>query len=253
MNQRQSQLLARVLALPRGADDSEKTTDIRVLLRRQFQKAVELHQKEHEIVLDSLRLLYDLEGQNASGNLMLPRDDYITALGLTPDVFWKRLQAAKVLHHFPRFVDLYTSGQTHLSQLAMVAGKVTEANAPLILEGIRNKTKRECEAFLSRVTPDGTLNPGQETVQVTLTLTLEQLALLDRAREVLSHGGHVPKNAEVVTRALGDLLKHRDPVLKAERAKLRQQKNGQGNREPEWDAPGRKPMARVRGGLLGRT
>jgi hypothetical protein len=84
------------------------------------------------------------------------------------------------------------------------------------------------------------LNPGQETVQVTLTLTLEQLALLDRAREVLSHGGHVPKNAEVVTRALGDLLKHRDPVLKAERAKLRRQKKGQGNHSEADVAPGRK-------------
>jgi hypothetical protein len=113
----------------------------------------------------------------------------------------------------------------HLARV--LAGKITAVNASLILEGVRNKTKRECEAFLSRVTNEGTLLPGQETVQITLTLTLEHLALLDRAREVLSHGGHVPKNSEVVTRALGDLLEHRDPIRKAKRAKARQEKKGQ--------------------------
>jgi hypothetical protein len=67
------------------------------------------------------------------------------------------------------------------------------------------------------------------------------LALLDRAREVLSHGGHVPKNAEVVISALGDLLEHRDPLRKAERAKQRQEKKEQGKNSEERVAPGRTP------------
>ncbi len=197
------------------------------------------------MVLDSMRVLYQLDRQNAAGNLGLTRDQYIEALGLSPDVYWKRLQAAKVLAYFPAFVELFKTGQTHVSQLAMVLGKITAANADLILEGIRNKTKRECEAFLSRVTFEGTLLPGQETVQITLTLTLQEMALLDRAREVLSHGGHVPKNAEVVISALGDLLEHRDPLRKAERAKQRQQKKEQGKNSEEGVVPGQTPTETV--------
>ncbi len=239
-----NEALSRILALPKNCDASETTSDIRVLLRRQFQKAVELHQKEHDMVLDSMRVLYQLDRQNAAGNLGLTRDQYIEALGLSPDVYWKRLQAAKVLAYFPAFVELFKTGQTHVSQLAMVLGKITAANADLILEGIRNKTKRECEAFLSRVTFEGTLLPGQETIQITLTLTLEEMALLDRAREVLNHGaggGHVPKNAEVVISALGDLLEHRNPLRKAERAKQRQEKKEQGKSSDKGVAPGRTP------------
>jgi hypothetical protein len=49
----------------------------------------------------------------------------------------------------------------------------------------------------------------------------------------------------VVISALGDLLEHRDPLRKAERAKQRQQKKDQGKSSEEGVAPGRTPPETV--------
>ena len=62
------------------------------------------------------------------------------------------------------------------------------------------------------------LLPREEICELKLTLTKSQVALLERAREVLAAAGSVPTDAEIFMKALGDLLTKRDPVRKAERA-----------------------------------
>src|SRR5690606_21476452 len=43
------------------------------------------------------------------------------------------------------------------------------------------------------------------------------------ARDVLSHGGHVPTNSEVLMACVEALLEKRDPIRKAQRAAARKQ------------------------------
>jgi len=52
-------------------------------------------------------------------------------------------------------------------------------------------------------------------VELRVKLTRSQLETLDRAREVLAHGGHVPSLPEIMVKALGDLLDRGDPLRKA--------------------------------------
>ncbi len=90
---------------------------------------------------------------------------------------------------------------------------------------------------MSRIDLDGNLRDQEATVTIPLTLTLDQLALLDRAREVLSSGGKVPTNADIFTQALDALLHKRDPLRKAQRAQQRQASN-QGGETVEAQVPG---------------
>ena len=66
------------------------------------------------------------------------------------------------------------------------------------------------------------LLPREEICELKLTLTKSQVALLERAREVLAAAGSVPTDAEIFLKAVGDLLTKRDPLRKAERAAARQ-------------------------------
>ena len=52
---------------------------------------------------------------------------------------------------------------------------------------------------------------------------------IERAREVLSHGGKVPVTVEVLMKAIDELLERRDPMRRAERAMA---KNGAMALEP---------------------
>jgi hypothetical protein len=114
------------------------------------------------------------------------------------------------------------AGEIRVSHLAQIAGKITQANQDLILQNIKGKSWREIQLFLSQVTPDGRLLPQEEFVEIKLRMSKTQLALLQRAREILASGGAVPTDAEILLQAVEDLLTKRDPMRKAERAAARQ-------------------------------
>jgi 5-methylcytosine-specific restriction endonuclease McrA len=82
-------------------------------------------------------------------------------------------------------------------------------------------TKREAEAFLSRVSNRGDLSPEEGVVEIRVRLKESELALLQRAREVLSANGKVPTDQEILVKGLEDLLRKRDPMEKAKRAMKR--------------------------------
>ena len=50
-----------------------------------------------------------------------------------------------------------------------------------------------------------------------IRLSKSQLNTLERAREILAHGGHVPSTEDLVMQALTELVDRRDPVKKAQR------------------------------------
>lgn len=194
-------------------------------LRALVEKAKALHRKERQITLESVALVGELERCKASANLGMTTESLAAFIELTPNQFWKRAQAARVIRLFPKTLGMVQAGETHVAHLALISPKITPANAEFLLEGIRNKSKRDIEGLLSRVTPDGRLLDREPDFELRLKVTATQMALFDRAREVLSHGGTIPSGTEIFVRALGDLLDKRDPLRKAKRAAIRREKS----------------------------
>jgi 5-methylcytosine-specific restriction endonuclease McrA len=195
----------------------------RETLKQLIANAQELHRLERSISLRSIELIGKLEALRVAPNVGMSVKAFAVHIGLTEDQYLKRSAAARVLWHIPEAKPLLEKGEISVSHLAMIAGKITRANQKLILDNIKGKSLRESKLFISRVTSCGNLRPGEETIELKITLTKSQLALLDRAREVLAAAAQVPSDAEVLVKALDDLLTKRDPLRKAERAAARQE------------------------------
>jgi hypothetical protein len=217
--------------------------DVRQVTLDMIDEAIALHASERHISRRSAEIVYRLEMRNAAGNIGKSDKAFAIHIGLTPDQYWKRLQAARVLVEFPEAVRMLEAGETRISHLSAIAGKITEANSDLLLSGIKHASKRDVESLAKRVTRNGDLLDIEVTFAVRLMLTKAQLEQLDRARAVLSHSGHVPKAEEIVSKALSDLLKKRDPVCKAERAMARLAKAEAAKTLAETPAPGQEDIA----------
>ena len=131
--------------------------------------AKSLHADERIISLLSIRLVGLLAEQNAAVNANMSQDSFAHYIGLTPDQFWKRSQAYRVIRKFPQFGAMIERG--------------------------------EAATF----------------VDLKLRLSKSQLNTLERAREILAHGGHVPSTEDLVMQALTELVVRLDPVKKAQR------------------------------------
>jgi|GEM_PF-1788858 len=209
--------------------------DVRKELRDLADRAKELHVKERLISIESVSLVGELERRNAAVNMYMTSEQFAAYVALTPNQYWKRAQAARVIRFFPKALEMVKAGETQESHLALISPKITQANSELLLIGIKNKSKRDVEGLLSRVTADGRLLDKEAEVELRLKLTTSQLAMLDRAREVLSHGGQIPSLSDILIKALGDLLEKRDPLRKAERAAARREKS-------ECPSPGKEDL-----------
>lgn len=207
------------------------TIDTRIL--EMTDRAKTLHLQERRITIQSVLLVGELEQRKAWYELDMSVEAFARHIGLTPSQYWKRSQAARLIQRFPEALTIFEIGETQISHLALIAGRITEANSEVLLEGIRNKTKREVECFIARVTPDGRVLEREATFELTLKLTESQRCILDRVREVLSHGGHVPSNSEIFLAAAEDLLEKRDPMKKAERAAKRAEEKKKSDQKAE--------------------
>ena len=56
------------------------------------------------------------------------------------------------------------------------------------------------------------------SLELKLVVTESDMRKINRAREVLSHGGKIPVTVDVLMKAVEELLERRDPLRKAERA-----------------------------------
>jgi 5-methylcytosine-specific restriction enzyme A len=165
------------------------------------------------------------------------QENFAYHVGLTPDQFWKRGQAARVLKKYPEFGDMIDAGETGVSHVARLSSQITPANAKMIARGIKHKSSREVRDFLAMVTPDGRTRETTETfVDIKLRLSKSQMDVLERAREILSHGGHIPTTGDLVMLAIEELVDRRDPVKKSEWAAARAMKKTQIDGQEYGDA-----------------
>jgi hypothetical protein len=200
-------------------------------------KAFRLHQEERELTRRSLELVFELDRLSAGPRLGLTQEELARRIGLTPAVMWKRLRVARLLRLHPEAWRLVEAGETCLSTLAMVAPKLTRENADVLLSGIRGKSRRDAEIFASRVTKDGRVLDEEGSCEIRLVLKASEVAILQRAREVLAARGKVPSLTEVVVQAARQLVERRDPMKKAERAKQKASAPGQKEESAEKESP----------------
>jgi hypothetical protein len=215
---------------------------MRDMIETLVDKAFKLHQEERELTRRSLDLVFELDRLSAGPRLGLTQEELARKIGLTPAVMWKRLRVARLLRLHPEAWMLVEAGETCLSTLAMIAPKLTRENAAVLLDGIAGKSRRDAEIFASRVTKDGRVRDDEGTCEIKLVLKASEVAILQRAREVLAAGGKVPSLTEVVVQAARQLVDRRDPMKKAERAKQRASAPGQ-TEEPAVKESTPQPMA----------
>jgi hypothetical protein len=206
--------------MSRQVDQFEKHSHVLIGLRGLIDSAKQLHAEERQISLLSVRLVGLLVEQNGAGNSMMTQEKFAWHIGLTPNMFWKRAQAFRVLRNHPRLEAMVENGDTCITHVAMLAGKITQANCEILIEGIKRKSTHEVKDLVASVDFDGTvLNPRDAFIDLKVRFNKDQMALLNRAREVLASGAQVPSNEEILTKALESLLYQKDPLIKADRAR----------------------------------
>ena len=92
----------------------------------------------------------------------------IERLGYSENEAHTRLQVARLCSQFPAAQEALESGAIHLTGLALLCPKVTEANVHELLEEARAKTRREIEALLARRFPRPDVLPSITPLQPTL-------------------------------------------------------------------------------------
>jgi hypothetical protein len=119
-------------------------------------------------------------------------------------------------------MKMLESGETHLSHIAMVAGKITQANAGIIADFLPHKSKRQLQGFLSRVMPDGSLKDQEETIEFNVALPRSVYEKLERVIGLLKQGAKKDSiKVTAIDAACEAYLDKHDPIRKAERARKR--------------------------------
>ncbi|KYG67687.1 hypothetical protein AZI85_16975 [Bdellovibrio bacteriovorus] len=130
---------------------------------------------------------------------------YLTKhLGYSESSAYRRLQSARLLRQIPLVAEKLESGALNLSQLTQVqkcikeevrtsGAFLSEAKTLKILEEIENKNSFETQKILAAefkqpIQTHESLKPqADESVRLEVTLTKEEFADLQKARDLLSH------------------------------------------------------------------
>jgi hypothetical protein len=184
-------------------------------------RARALHNEERRITMQSVQIVGELEDEKAWFHLGMTIEQLATYIGISSSQYYKRLKAYRVLKRHPKALELFDKGEVQVSQLSSIAGRITQANADILLDGIRNLTKRETEDFVNRVMPDGQLRRGEPVIEMTLRMTASQRSLFDRLLEVAAHRGKTFHITSALLLATECYLEEHDPMRRAERAASR--------------------------------
>jgi len=62
--------------------------------------------------------------------------------GLSEDVSWKRSRAAMAIGPYPKLLEMLKEGKTHISHIALVANRISQANQVEIYKFLPGKSQR---------------------------------------------------------------------------------------------------------------
>ena len=138
-------------------------------------------------------------------------------LGLSEFEAFTRIAAARVAGKYPVVFEMLERRQLHLTAICEVREFLTVENHRELLEVVSGKTKLQIREVLAQRFPQADvparlqklpalepLSPGRYLLQ--LTLSAEQKAKLEQARDLLSHANSSGDLAIVVERALDQLI-----------------------------------------------
>lgn len=165
-------------------------------------------------------------------------------LGLSKGQANKRKQALKTIEIAPETIPMLKNGETHVSNLALLASKITCKNKDKILEVLPTMSRGKLALFLQTIDQDGNPTSVEPRIEVTIRCTEEMIEKLDRLQGLLVQSQGAANKDKVVDRALDALLDKIDPIKKQERKERRAQKAPTQKRRPHKNNPGDKSSKR---------
>ena len=172
-------------------------------LMNRFSKLVQTERKITHLVLEciseiDIRKIY-LE--RAHPSLF---DYLVKAFGYSPSAAVRRIESARLLREVPEIAIKIEEGSLNLSQLSQVqqairitqkqdSRKVSSAEKLELLKKIENTTKNQTELILAKelnlpvVREEKERIHQNESVTLTITFSKEQIALLEKASDLMSH------------------------------------------------------------------
>lgn len=150
----------------------------------------------------------------------------------------RRICAAKLMQAVPAVEEKLASGVLQLSNLATAHSaigkeerrtgkKITTEKKRELLHSLESKTAPQAQSETAKTVPEleltkvDSLKATRDAWTLTVTLTREQKALLDRARELLAHAEPEASWAQIIARLAKDEVKRLDPIEKQKRADAR--------------------------------
>jgi hypothetical protein len=158
--------------------------------------------------------------------------DFLTKeFGYSPSAALRRIEGARLLREVPELAEKIEAGKVNLSQLSKVQQAIrsvqktedrrvaTEEKRELLLK-IENTTQAQTEQILARELSLTVVSQEKRTVHhdgsitVTVTFSKEQIAVLESARDLVSHRVPDGKMADVITFLAQKEIDRRTKILR---------------------------------------
>jgi len=182
-------------------------------------KLFDLVREERELAAGLILCLVELNSRKlhiAAGYSSL-FDFCVGVLGFSRNRAYKRAKMVNAITLFPELLKYLASGELTESHIAIIAPKLTECNFDLVVQNVRNMSKREATSFMARIDHEGRLWESEPEMDLTIACPLELMEKISRVKEIMgfTSGG---KNLTIMMDELVECyLHHHDPMIKAER------------------------------------
>lgn len=160
-----------------------------------------LCRREREITLDVLRHLNEVEGRKLHLRLgYSSMFGYCTqALRYSESAAGRRIAAARCLRRVPRIEALLVRREISLMSLGLIAGILTQENAPELLLRVRGKSKLEVERIVAEYRPEVVVRDRVRPIRVPVfaAMRVGAVAAVATPGQVVAHAT-TPTNATCV-------------------------------------------------------
>jgi hypothetical protein len=150
-------------------------------------------------------------------------DWLVKDLGYSESSAYRRMMAARAIRAVPQAADKIEDGRLNLVTLAKVQSvirseekrtgeRVSLETRSTIIAQTENKTLRETVRIAAEHFPQAMQTSGSQIYSTQISLTDEQLALLERVRELKSHSNFGASLGEIVAALAKEYLDRNDPL-----------------------------------------
>ena len=156
---------------------------------------------------------------------------YLTnSLGYTPASAQRRINSARLMHDVPELKNDLQSGALNLTQISLVAQAIRQTKAEKdveigsearrsLLQSVKEKDLNQTQQILNATldielkTPERKRIQKNESVRLEITLAKNQMAKLERVKELASHKMPSANCAELIEFLADFYLQRKDPLI----------------------------------------